>query len=315
MPPPVTAETAPPFPAPVMDHDALIPIAGEDPRIPVGHYPTWTDAQEHALVILSLNLSTEVELDGAPGGYVIYADADRADAISHQLAAYDDLHRDATTPSPAPELPRFGSGAWMTIAWASVLLWAFLRQSHDTGFTDWAASSSHGLIDSGEWWRPFTALFLHADLDHLLGNLAAGILFATLLCRSIGPMTAWGLTLASGVLGNILTAAIHHPEPFTAIGASTAVFGALGGLTGFGVAAAVRHPAGAPWSSILLPLGGGAAMLGWLGTGGVNTDLLGHLTGFLAGGVLGVAAGLWRLRESAGRETDAGRGAGAAVRS
>jgi membrane associated rhomboid family serine protease len=63
------------------------------------------------------------------------------------------------------------------------------------------------------------------------------------------------------------------------------VFGALGLLTGLGIRFAwLGHRQRRP---LYAPLGGGVILLAWLGTGGPNTDLLGHLCGFLTGVILG----------------------------
>ncbi len=90
------------------------------------------------------------------------------------------------------------------------------------------------MIDGGEWWRPFTSLFLHADFNHLLGNVCFGVIFCVLVAHSVGPVLGWVLILASGVMGNILTAGWYYPERFQSVGASTATFGALGILVGLG---------------------------------------------------------------------------------
>ena len=66
---------------------------------------------------------------------------------------------------------------------------------------------------------------------------------------------------------------------FVSIGASTAVFGALGALA---VLPQLRRRA---W----VPLGAGMALLAFLGTSG-RSDLAGHLCGFAAGVALGAGA-------------------------
>jgi len=65
------------------------------------------------------------------------------------------------------------------------------------------------------------------------------------------------------------------------VGASTAVFGALGSL-----AALPRHRR-RPW----IPLGAGLALLAFLGTS-KRADFAGHLFGFVAGVLLGAGVSL-----------------------
>ena len=72
----------------------------------------------------------------------------------------------------------------------------------------------------------------------------------------------------------------------TAIGASTAVFAALGILA----ALTWRHRAPL-WQHGLrrwLPLAAGVMLLAYLGVGGERTDIGGHLAGFVAGATSGV---------------------------
>jgi hypothetical protein len=83
------------------------------------------------------------------------------------------------------------------------------------------------LIRAGEWWRPFTALTLHADAAHLFGNLVFGVLFGYAAGQLLGSGVAWFSILIAGALGNAVNTFIQAPE-HTSVGASTAVFAALG---------------------------------------------------------------------------------------
>jgi hypothetical protein len=91
-------------------------------------------------------------------------------------------------------------------------------------------------------------------------------------------------TALAGLLGNLLNA-WAHPLPHRSIGASTAVFAALGLLVG---AEFLRRSAG-PRGQLrrYAPPILGLFLLGWLGTGGESgpgrVDVLAHALGFLAG--------------------------------
>ncbi len=133
----------------------------------------------------------------------------------------------------------------------------------------------------GEWWRCATALTLHADLAHAAGNALCGFILIDALARRLGPAwTAW-LVLIAGIIGNLLTALVMRTQHFS-IGASTAVFGALGALTGVQLLARTR--------SGFVTLGAGAALLAILGTS-ARSDLFAHLFGMFAGFLLGLVAG------------------------
>jgi membrane associated rhomboid family serine protease len=152
---------------------------------------------------------------------------------------------------------------------------------------DWftVGSADAEKIANGQWWRAVTALTLHADVAHLAGNLAIGGAIVILLCREVGAGLAWSLILGSGILGNLMNASLHSSGHIS-VGASTAVFGAVGILAATSVVRH-RHQLQRRWP---LPVAAGLALLAVLGTAGEHTDLGAHLFGFLWGIVLGAVA-------------------------
>lgn len=139
-------------------------------------------------------------------------------------------------------------------------------------------------ILNGEVYRSVTALLLHADIAHLAGNMAGIALFGSVLCAGMGTGTGWLLILASGVLGNLVNA-VFFQTGHLSIGASTAVFGAVGLLTAVELIAALKRketPKKAIWT-----VGGGLAILSFMGAA-PNSDITAHLFGFIAGIILGI---------------------------
>ena len=256
----------------------------------VGKYPTLEQAHEHGLVILAMREPCLIAETETPGQYSLQAEPAAAPQIARELDAYEN-EREIPRPPPAErEWFRFPAGWEVYGIWMLALIGCHLWQNSHPSFLERAASSSVGLIGHGEWWRPFTALFLHADVPHLIGNLLSGLVFGTLVARSIGPWRGWVLILACGTLGNALTSALTWPENFTSIGASTAVFGALGILSGLGFATMLRERLHLPWAKIAAPVLAGVIMLGWLGGGSANgnIDVLGHVMGFGSGLTTGI---------------------------
>ena len=84
-----------------------------------------------------------------------------------------------------------------------------------------------GRVRDGEWWRTLTAMTLHVDAEHLIGNLLFGAAFGLIAGHLLGNGLAWCSIVAAGALGNVVDALLH-PAAHTAIGASTAVFATLG---------------------------------------------------------------------------------------
>jgi membrane associated rhomboid family serine protease len=153
---------------------------------------------------------------------------------------------------------------------------------------DWIAlgNANPALITDGQWWRLVTALTLHANWLHLFSNIAIGGVFIVCLCRELGSGLAWSLILGSGILGNLINTCVQPPD-HRSVGASTAVFGAVGILAALSMVRS-RNRARKRW---LLPAAAALALLAVLGTEGKNTDLGAHLFGFISGMGLGLAAG------------------------
>lgn len=263
----------------------------KDEWIDVGTYPNLDEAQEHALVALAMGESVRVENGDEPGEFDLQAEPDAVMKISEEIRQYEaESDREAKPKMVSPSWARYPAGFGYYLIWASVLMGVFHFQQTDLSLVERGASSSIGLMEKGEWWRPFTALFLHGDVGHILGNLASGAVFGMLVSKSIGPLKAWAMILISGTVGNMITSVMTYPEPFTSIGASTAVFGALGILSGIGLVENFRENVRMPWLRVLAPLLAGFVLLGWLGGAapGSRTDVLGHVFGFSAGVMAGV---------------------------
>ncbi|MDX2494672.1 MAG: rhomboid family intramembrane serine protease [Desulfuromusa sp.] len=137
-------------------------------------------------------------------------------------------------------------------------------------------------ILNGEWWRLVTALTLHSGPLHLFSNIALGGIFMVRLCRLLGSGHAWFLVISAGALGNLLNALVQSPD-HRSIGASTAVFGAVGLLATINMLH-FRNNLRRRWP---LPIAAALGLLALLGASGENTDIGAHLFGFLFGIGLG----------------------------
>ncbi|MET8154010.1 rhomboid family intramembrane serine protease [Actinoplanes sp. NPDC049668] len=86
----------------------------------------------------------------------------------------------------------------------------------------------HG-IAHGEWYRLFTAMFLHYGVLHLLMNMYALWFLGRDIERALGPLRFVGLYLLAGLGGNVAAYLFSAPNAMTA-GASTAVFGLMSAI-------------------------------------------------------------------------------------
>jgi len=150
--------------------------------------------------------------------------------------------------------------------------------------------ASADLITAGELFRTVTSLTLHADLGHVMSNIVFGSIAAYALCRKIGSGFSWFLILLSGAMGNFLNA-VAYGSNHNAIGASTAVFGAIGILGALQLYPIFRREKLKAW----IPLAAALALLGLLGAG-KNSDTGAHLFGFISGVSLGAAGGFLLTR-------------------
>jgi len=141
------------------------------------------------------------------------------------------------------------------------------------------------LIRDGEWWRTITALTLHSGVRHLLGNLVFGVFFGIFAGRLLGSGVAWLAVLLAGALGNTANTLLLD-STHRSIGASTAVFAALGILAGYVWRGQLM--AQDRWSTRYGPIIGGLALLMFTGTGDENTDIGAHLLGFVCGFATGM---------------------------
>jgi membrane associated rhomboid family serine protease len=242
---------------------------------------------EYELVLLAVGIRCAVlPRDGKYALVVHVQDLDRA---HEQLRLYRHEHR-AWPPRLDPSLAVDDGLVCAGLFGATILVTDILQENRAFGLDWWGAGLSHaGLIRDGEWWRVVTALTLHADALHLAGNLLFGLAFGFFAGGTLGWGLAWSGLLLAGALGNVLTAFIRAPD-HTSIGASTAVFATVGILAAYNWSRRRAHIN--RWA----PLGGGVALLAFLGMQGERTDILAHITGFGAGCLFGLAFGMLETR-------------------
>ena len=92
--------------------------------------------------------------------------------------------------------------------------------------TGWFTPTSG--VAHGEWWRLFTAMFLHASFFHLAINMYSLYFVGSIMEQVIGRWRFLLLYLASGLAGSAGALVLTPLTP--TVGASGAIFGVLGGL-------------------------------------------------------------------------------------
>jgi len=263
--------------------------------IEVGLCRTEREAEQLALVLTAVGIRCRVAPDDR-GVSVAVAEQD-ADRAREQLDLYE---RENAGWRRRRLLPlRDGlHGIEPAMVYGVVLLAVFLAERTGAVAVEWTrlGAADAGAITDGAVWRTVTALTLHADLGHLLSNLVFGMVAAVIAAQLLGAGLAWLSIVLAGTLGNALNAVVQ-PDSHVAVGASTAVFGALGILSLYRQTAEPERWAGGlrRWA----PAAAGLMLLAFLGFGGERTDVLAHVAGFAVGGAMG-----WALAQVPGNLLD-----------
>lgn len=278
-----------------------MPALPEDdlPLAVVGRYPDLASARERALVAAAREVGHRI--DRAGDEWLLLVGFDAREEMLRELALFEAEQRDRPAELSAAPVWKVETLSLYVAAWLIGTCF-FLQNVAPPAWIDLGAADSIAIIQRGEWWRAFTALTLHADLPHVAANLATALLFATFLLPQLGTGLTWLAIVLSGALGNVINSWTYGRESHVTIGASTAVFGALGLLVSMDFVSRFASPHTRHRWQLVLPVGAGLALLAYLGSGGddpehARIDYMAHFWGFIAGLGLGAAAALLKLRE------------------
>ena len=132
---------------------------------------------------------------------------------------------------------RWATPLLFALLWAAYL-WASTRpeSARRLWLLDWGAlTGGEAIADTflalwsqGHWLRLFSALFLHADWAHLLGNLVFLLIFGLPAERAMGPWRFLLLFLLGGAVANLAAVAVIDTPDQLIIGASGAVSALIG---------------------------------------------------------------------------------------
>jgi len=255
------------------------------------------DCDERALVLAAIGIAATILYDGLE--YTVQVDTEDAARAATQLGQYELERRPPAPPLPPP--PGYPY-AWVgCLFYVATLVGIGLVVANGLWRLDAfeLGALDAGRVQHGQWWRAWTALTLHLDGAHLTANLVAGVWFCYLAAAQVGSGSAWLLIVTGAACANLLEG-LSGPPGHLSVGASTAVFTALGLLAAHSWR--LRSSYTQRWAVRWAPLVGGIVLLGWFGSGGgggdgdvdaaaaTQVDVVAHATGFLVGGVLGALA-------------------------
>ena len=133
------------------------------------------------------------------------------------------------------------------------------------------------IVADGDYWRLFTAAFLHAGILHIAFNMYALYLFGPFVERALGTARFVIAYVTMAVASSVFVYWLTEPQIVT-IGASGAVFG----LFGLALVLLIRTGQDVRGLLVLLAINAFISLQG-------NISWQGHLGGFVTGALLGLA--------------------------
>jgi membrane associated rhomboid family serine protease len=236
-------------------------------------------AMDWSLVLISQGI--EAIIEKAEQGYFLVIPAENYDAALDAIRKYRAENR--SWPWRHVVFKQGLIFDWASLAWVVlIVVFHWLNSRFDL--------TTRGLMDStavvrGEWWRLFTAVWLHNDIGHLATNAVIGFVLLGLTMGRFGVGLALAGACLTGVGGNLFAWG-GAAQPHRSLGASGMVMGCLGMLAIQSLVLWRRSPHARKLA--LASLGGGVFLFLLLGSA-PGTDLLAHLGGFLSGLLVGTA--------------------------
>lgn len=103
---------------------------------------------------------------------------------------------------------------------------------HGSVLCDAGGLSVDNIVNDREYYRLFTSLFLHADLNHILSNMLILFYIGEEVEKKIGHFRYAAVYFVSGLAGDMMSMwfELYSGERYSSIGASGAIFGIIGSL-------------------------------------------------------------------------------------
>ena len=204
-----------------------------------------------------------------------------------------DQHEEVPS-SPGVPLPGFGRRPYATWTLLAVIVVVHLIAEASGGSNDPSVLRDLGAMDgqliaAGEYWRLFTAMFLHSGWMHLGLNCFGLFIIGQQLEQLYGRSRFIVIYMLAGLAGSVASYAFNLSlaSNVIGIGASGAVFGALGGLVAFFLTHRNQMGDMGRRSLVgLLVIAGANLLFGFVGP---EVDNFAHIGGLICGVSLGIA--------------------------
>lgn len=254
------------------------------PEIHIVSAPDSPSLETYSLVLSAVNIPHRIKTD-AINNFELHIPAPFKERALYEIGSY--VQENKNWPAPAPPVstfsPSFKAMSFLVIG-ALVFIYSMSGDWHpDSTWFKKGAGNSTAILQAGEYYRLITALMLHADIVHLMGNCFLGGFLLHFYFKIIGNGLGLFTMLTTATLANYINVLAHGPG-HNFVGFSTAVFSIIGILCTSGYSKSTSsfnlH--------LFMPVMAGVALLALLGTGGARTDLGAHFFGFVTGMVSGL---------------------------
>jgi rhomboid protease GluP len=160
----------------------------------------------------------------------------------------------------------------------SIARWRFPEQFDSFDVT------RQSVFNGGQYWRAFSAIFVHGDMSHLLHNVPIYLFFAWILHGYFGYFASVVLPLLAGVISNLCTI-YFYDDRVRLLGASGMIYG----MVALWLVLYVYFDRRASWVKRVGRAFGFSLLVMFPQTYDPKVSYLAHFTGFIVGIVLGVA--------------------------
>jgi rhomboid protease GluP len=241
---------------------------------------TRRQAMDWSLVLASQGIEHVIDRDESTGWTLAVSAVDHEKALTViRLYREENLHWRWRRPVFQPGL----FFDWSSLAWVWLVIlfygWSEARPDfRNVGMMTGAA------LAHGEWWRLFTATWLHADIGHLASNVVFGFLFLGLAMARYGPGVGLLAAYLAGVGGNV-AAGMVYDATMRGLGASGVVMGALG-LVSIQSLVLLKRRNSNTFRIFAGGIMGGLLLFVFLGVS-PGTDVVAHFGGFVSGLLIG----------------------------
>jgi len=221
-----------------------------------------------------------------------------------RMAAQDDDCHEPSSQGKAPSFKRRAISSLEPIHRVPILTFLILGVNivimllmYMAGYQDdpWVPARFGAIVpeyiyEDGQWYRLFTAMFVHFGAAHLFTNGMGLMVFGARVERYFGRIAFCVIYLLAGLLGSLFSLIFTSGY---AAGASGAIYGLIGAIFAYTrmTRRTIEHM---NWYTLFLFIGVGLAM-GFMTPG---VDNFGHLGGLAGGVAIGVImVGILRLKE------------------